>query len=1146
VQIKRLRLTGFKSFVEPSELRIEPGLTGIVGPNGCGKSNLLEAIRWVMGESSPKSMRGGAMDDVIFAGTATRPSRDFAEVSLHCDTEGDLVAGLSDPKDSDELEVIRRIDRGAGSAYRANGRDVRAKDIALIFADAATGAHSPALVSQGKIAHIISARPTERRLMLEEAAGISGLHVRRKDAEQKLKATENNLSRLGEIVAEMEKRAASLRGQARTAEKYREISAAIRTMEARLIYVRWREASAAAEAARNEAKTAEGAVLRAQNEIESLAAQQRSHATFLAELRIEVQKLRVAFADISAEFVRIESEERSYRMRLEDLQRQHQAILEDRAREDELGKQAHEALSALEAEAKDLGRTTAASAQERSHLVKADQRAHHNLRDAELALARAQAKSANETAERRVLTSARDSALTAQKKAAVTCARLQGEREKLGESAALDAAQAEAAAKAETAETAASAAEAQLSAANEAREQAAQTSQQAEAHLAEARAARATLESDIAALEKALASSASSADRLIDQISVAAGYESAVAAALGEDLQAGTNSAAPRHWSAAVSIESAAAPAGCTNLRQHVSGPDVLLARLGQIFVADQDDGQTLAVGQRLVTRDGAMRRWDGFRTTGDGATAREQLVRRNRLDALKQIWPSVDAEFTAASTAHRTARSALTDAQSAADSARKALAEADSQRRAALRAADQAQTALDRHQQALRLLTDRQNESETALQEADALIRAQQTALDALPDDQISQSALRSAEDAQQSARRFAGESRSHLAEHDQASAARSQRQAVVSAEIRSWKSRAGEGAKRIAEMDRRTAILATDIGMLAEQPAKLQRQQAIIAAKRETLETALRSAEAKERESETALAAVDSQLTQLRDASASLREVRAGAMARFEAAEQRRNETGRASGERFGCPPPLLPSRASFDLKELGDLTQEHAAHEALVADRDKLGPVNLVAADEVAALEAERRQIVQESDELQQAVNQLRGSIGNLNREGRTRLLAAFEAVNGHFQRLFTDLFGGGTAHLEMVDSDDPLEAGLEIMAQPPGKRLGALTLLSGGEQALTAIALIFGLFLTNPAPICVLDEVDAPLDDANVERFCNLLDLMVRETRTRYMIVTHNAVTMARMHRLYGVTMVERGVSRLVSVDLESAENFIAAE
>ena len=305
------------------------------------------------------------------------------------------------------------------------------------------------------------------------------------------------------------------------------------------------------------------------------------------------------------------------------------------------------------------------------------------------------------------------------------------------------------------------------------------------------------------------------------------------------------------------------------------------------------------------------------------------------------------------------------------------------------------------------------------------------------------------------------------------------------------------------------------------------------------ESLAQAERAAEARVREGEATLA-------QAGEALAQARELRAGAAARAEAADARRIEMGRVSGERFECPPPVLPERIGFASADVRDPAEESARHDKLNLDRERLGPVNLIAEQELREVEEELTRSVSERDELTQAVNRLRGSIGSLNREGRARLLAAFEEVDRHFRRLFARLFNGGEAYLQLIDSDDPLEAGLEIMAQPPGKKLGSLTLLSGGEQALTAVALIFGLFLTNPAPICVLDEVDAPLDDANIERFCDLLDAMVSETDTRYLIVTHNAVTMSRMHRLFGVTMVERGVSRLVSVDLGGAEALIAAE
>src|SRR5215207_5513656 len=285
MRFDKLRLSGFKSFVEPAELRIEPGLTGVVGPNGCGKSNVLEAIRWVMGESSPKSMRGAGMDDVIFAGTAARPARDFAEVSLLVEREAEDMPGDVTLAPVGDVEVARRIERGAGSAYRVNGRDVRAKDVALLFADAATGAHSPALVSQGKISAVIAARPTERRLMLEEAAGISGLHARRKDAEQKLRATEANLARVGELLSDQEQRAAQLRRQARAAERYRQLSDKIRSAEARLVHARWVEADRAATAARQEAKTAEADVMSLQGAVANAQQAQDQAAALLAQRR---------------------------------------------------------------------------------------------------------------------------------------------------------------------------------------------------------------------------------------------------------------------------------------------------------------------------------------------------------------------------------------------------------------------------------------------------------------------------------------------------------------------------------------------------------------------------------------------------------------------------------------------------------------------------------------------------------------------------------------------------------------------------------------------------------------------------------------------------------------------------------------------
>ncbi|MBN8486002.1 MAG: chromosome segregation protein, partial [Sphingomonadales bacterium] len=383
-------------------------------------------------------------------------------------------------------------------------------------------------------------------------------------------------------------------------------------------------------------------------------------------------------------------------------------------------------------------------------------------------------------------------------------------------------------------------------------------------------------------------------------------------------------------------------------------------------------------------------------------------------------------------------------------------------------------------------------------------------------------------------------------LASHDQGLAVARERCNTQRADIKSWQARAGDAASRLASMTRRFEEIEEERAVVAAKPPSLLREIEAGDEVRTRITAELAAAEARVTELSEAARQIDARFNQANEALASAREARAGAVARAENEEARRAEMAGISGERFQCPPPLLPERFEFPSTEVGPAPQESAEHDKLVADRERLGPVNLLAADELAEAEARHGTSLAEQAELTEAVGRLRGSIGNLNREGRERLRAAFEAVNTHFQRLFTKLFEGGQAHLALVDSDDPLEAGLEIFAQPPGKRLQSLTLLSGGEQALTAVALIFALFLTNPAPICVLDEVDAPLDDANIERFCDLLDAMVKETQTRYLIVTHNAVTMSRMHRLFGVTMVERGISRLVSVDLEGAEELLAAE
>jgi chromosome segregation protein len=1151
VRITRLRLTGFKSFVEPAELRIERGLTGVVGPNGCGKSNLLEAIRWVMGESSPKSMRGGGMDDVIFAGTETRPARDFAEVALVCDTEGAPLPGLIAENDSGALEVIRRIERGAGSAYRANGQDVRARDVGLIFADAATGAHSPALVSQGKVASIINAKPQERRQLLEEAAGIAGLHVRRKDAEQKLRQTETNLSRLADILADMDARANQLRRQARAAERYARLSETIRIAEGRMIYARWRDAAAASDAARTESQSADGAVESAQADHDACAVAQSAAMLAQTTARDQAVAEREAAHFHTARITEHRNDLAAITKQIADLEVEKKRIAQDRAAEDALASEGAAAIIRLEEAGREAVRQMAGRDRERPALEGRSILAADALRDAEIALAQARAEAANEDAARRIAESAHGEAQRRIARIAAEITRLEQDVQAIGDGDALAITLRTAQQQAEQSRAAIGQCEAAIASAGLARAAIVADRATIDTAVAQARADLAALTSEAKAIERTLTTSASHADHVINQLRAEPGFEAALAAALGDDASAplldDRTSGDARGWRGdAPAANDPALDASMEPLSAHVSAPPALARRLAQIGVVAQDDGQPLQVGQRLVTHDGAMRRWDGFVSHGDGAAAAERLERRNRHDALVRQIPEAQAALTQAESAHADWAAKAERAESALIAERARLTSAEEQARLARRAVDSAESALARHQASARHIAERRASADQEQAEAATALAATQAALSALPDGSATADHLAAQNQIAAQARVQLSTAREELASLDRDVSRYREAQIEAAADLRGWKARAGEAARRVTSMDARLATLATEHARISGKPATLSAALALCEEESRAMQARLAEAMAAEHSTTDALRSADHALERAREALANAREARAGAIARAENAEGRRIEMGRISGERFSCPPPLLPEKVGFDSTTVGSPADEGQAHERLQQERERIGPVNLIAAQELAEIEAEQTGSAEQAAELQQAVNRLRGSIGQLNREGRQRLSAAFEQVDGHFRRLFTALFGGGQAHLAMVDSDDPLEAGLEILAQPPGKKLATLTLLSGGEQALTAIALIFALFLTNPAPICVLDEVDAPLDDANVERFCDLLDQMVAETQTRYLIVTHNAVTMARMHRLFGVTMVERGVSRLVSVDLRAAEELAAAE
>jgi len=1139
--IKRLKLSGFKSFVEPAELRVEPGLTGVVGPNGCGKSNLLEAIRWVMGESSPKSMRSGGMDDVIFAGTETRPPRDFAEVVLQAQDDH-----------GEELEVTRRIERGAGSAYRVNGSDVRAKDVSLTFADAATGAHSPALVSQGKIAQVIAAKPAERRQMLEEAAGIAGLHVRRRDAESKLRSTEKNLERLEDLMAGLDTQMASLRRQAKQAERYKKLSDQINVAEARLLFARWRDAAAAAETARAQAQTAENRVADAKTASDAAQKAQRAAAEALSQAREEQSDRRDDASAHGHRMAALTSKLEAAEQRLADLDRQKARLEEDRGDADRLTKDAAEALARLEKDLAANEKSLATDEETRPSLASSLEEAERAGRTAELALAKATADQAGVEAEWRVAEAEVAQAQSHLDRLDAEALRQHQTRANLTEGG--DPAQAVDAAKqaAKQAQEQRESARAKLETEQARKSALQQARDEAGAALSSAKAELAGIEREYSALtrdrdaRKRQRDQRKSLPTALDEIRAKPGYERAVAAVLGRDAKSPLGSPKDRtdgrFWTG-----SNAPPSVSDSLADHISAcPSQLKARLSLVHVADQDDGRLLNPGEWLVTKDGHLRRWDGFVARGEGSAEAARLEAENRLSQLEKELPPLRAAADMAQGEQDKALAELSGLQRALIAMERGVGTAVETERQSLRALDQAEAARERLSARLEELEAAAADLAEQRKQADADFAAAEAKRSALPAPNTGRATLEAAQAKHEAARSSLQAATATLAAHDQALAVARERTAAQRTDMANWQARSGEAAQRLSDMAHRFEEIAEERAVFAAKPEGLIEEIEQGDAVRARITKDLAAAEAVVAKAQEAAHAVDARFSEANEALASARESRAGLSARAENEESRRSEMARISGERFQCPPPMLADRFDFEPEAVKNFGIESEDLERLNASRERIGPVNLVASDELEKLEGEHGSSAAEQAELAEAVNRLRGSIGSLNREGRERLKAAFDQVDTHFRRLFTRLFDGGQAHLALIDSDDPLEAGLEIYAQPPGKRLQSLTLLSGGEQALTAIALIFALFLTNPAPICVLDEVDAPLDDANIDRFCDLLDAMSKETETRYLIVTHNAVTMSRMHRLFGVTMIEKGVSRLVSVDLVAAEELLEAE
>ncbi|MDA7811157.1 AAA family ATPase [Candidatus Pelagibacter sp.] len=857
MEFKKIQLNGFKSFAEKTNFLIEHGLTGIVGPNGCGKSNIVESLRWVMGETSAKSMRGSGMEDVIFNGTSNKSSKNIAEVSISVDNASH--DGPMQYKDLDHIEVRRKIEKDKGSKFYINDKEVRARDAQMFFADLSTGAHSPSMISQGRIGALVTAKPTDRRAILEEAANISGLHVRRHEAELRLNAAEANLKRADELRRQQEKQLANLQKQAEEATKYKLISEEIKKIEAGLYYLKLLDIDneiRIENEINNEAEGEVGSFNQQISQFESLIKTETDKVSPLREKNIEnlsrIQRLNLELQSLDEENVRTQDEIENFKKSLktieEDIDREKGIVIDANSNEKRLK-------------------------EEKSELIEIDSKYF--------------------------------------------------ETEKLS----------------------------------------------------------------------------------------------------NEDLEKAKN-----------------------QLNEEQKAVDEII----EIF----------ANGNINISIDPI-----------------KDVI--NTIEKIKELINSNEA--------------------------------------------NQALTLLDRTKMELNnflnnLANDESKSKLTDIDEKNSNIKLlQEKYADSFSKNQsIKKESIK-----------------------------RNERIKAIESEVESWKNLLSNSQKMVTELTERKNKLLSQLNERDQQP-KAQ------AEKKGQATEGLRISQNEKIENEKIIEETDKKINSLRlelndvqERSIQIRERKASSGATVEGLKKRKEDLlERVSSELNLKENDILENSNLNGVVELPNSVDQEEALDEKKREREKLGSVNLRADEETNKYEIEIKKMEQDREDLVSAIIKLKESINELNQKGRERLLEAFEKVNRKFNEVYTKLFNGGNAKLELVDSDDPLEAGLEMLVSPPGKRLQSITLLSGGEQALTALSLIFAVFLTNPSPICVLDEVDAPLDDANVTRFCGLLDDLTKITDTKFIIVTHHALTMSKMNRLYGVTMPEKGISQLVAVDLQKAESMVA--
>ena len=1136
MKFKSIRISGFKSFLESTEIPIDNGLTGIVGPNGCGKSNIVEAMKWVMGENSARQMRGDGMDDIIFSGTNERPARNCAEVSIKLDnTEKKAPSNFNH---FDEIEISRKIEREKGSIYRVNGKQVRSRDIQLIFADNGTGARSSGIVSQGRISQIIDSSPENRRVILEEAANIKGLHSRRHEAELKLNGATDNLSRLLDIEQTYNEQLVELEKQARKASRYRSVGERLRKAESTLFIKLLNSSETDLKNFKNELEIATDRVNQAQLDVSKNTKSKLVAFDKIPELK-KIEAEKAAFLQsLNINKIRLEEEKSSANKTLDNIFNQISQIEIDIEREEEIKEDSKKSLLNLEDEEKKLKTESKAfegKIDQAISLVK-ELKKKSDEADQDLSSINSKIYSINsnkENIEKRI-TDLKEkikksefqipqfNILEEEKSFKENKAKIIKGRKLLEEKNKLLL----------TKKNEYEAIKKILNDLNKAK-----TEADYKVNITKA---------ELNSLSSLLGHDTSSKETLENSIDSFASLEKSIGSILGETLLAPvlSNLDTPKNtpfWRKNLKgIIETKLPDGVKPIIKNIKNNSILdLALLGVGIVDNEEIAfklqDKLSFGQALTTVEGGLWRWDGF--------VQPPQVQNSYSERLQNIAKlrSLEKEFPNLENRQKSIQSNIDKNESYINVIEKNILELESQIYDLIEANNN-----------LNLLNtkieSKIGSSKILVKEHQNIIDLSNKELNLLNKELINSSNLPLLLTEELKIRNIADQCRNSLTDAMAAEQQVRNHESYQSRNLLQIKNQKNNWEKREDEAIARLLTLQNRQKSLSEEKQKLMNLPDNFKKREDELNLEINKALQLRNKAADNLVEAETNLNELEKLEklseqnmSSLREEMIKIEAKLNLSKSQVKNIEERVWEKLRINTDQLYEIANLDKNDEIDISidaLEKTVHR-LINERDSIGAVNLRAEEEMKEMRDKIKTMSDERIDLEQAIDKLKTGIFELNKEGRQRLKESFEEVNKNFKNLFQKLFGGGNAELKLIGNEDPLHAGLEVLASPPGKKMQLLSLLSGGEQALTAISLIFSVFLCNPAPICILDEVDAPLDDSNVGRFCNLLEKIVEETDTYFMVVTHHRLTMAKMNRLFGVTMEQKGISRLVAVNLEQA-------